>query len=50
MRAAPGQNLAGAVRHAEVSSYTLDRPDDPELLEQARNATITVALTVLAHN
>lgn len=50
LRSAPEQNLAGAVRYAELTSYSLARPDDPELLEKGRNATITAVLTVRAHN
>lgn len=48
LRSATTPNLGGAVTSAEVASYALERPDDPELLAEARNATITVQLRVKA--
>ena len=48
LRTATTPNLAGAAVRAEVASYSLERPDDPDLLEQARNAVVTVQLRVLA--
>lgn len=48
LRTATTPNLGGAVRSAEVSSYSLERAEDPELLTVGRNAAITVTLKVLA--
>ena len=43
-------NMAGAVRHAVVSSYSLAREDDPAVLAKGRVAVITVTLTIKARN
>ena len=43
-------NMAGAVRHAVVASYSLDREDDPAVLAKGRVAVITVTLAIKARN